>query len=88
QRLLMKTPARSLNYRRVHSSINYQVPHHVHIQKGPQIKRWKNHYKPRQQKRDEQLEAFNCAFATIPVNLNPYIQLSYGFCNLSILRLL
>lgn len=47
------------NYRRVHSSINYQIPHHVHIQKGPQIKRWKNYYKPRQQKRDEQLEAFN-----------------------------
>lgn len=47
------------NYRRVHSSIDYQVPHHVHIQKGPQIKRWKNYYKPRQQKRDEQLETFN-----------------------------
>ncbi len=29
------------NYRRVHSSINYQIPHHAHIQKGPQIKRWK-----------------------------------------------
>ena len=41
------------NYRRVHSSINYQIPHHVHIQKGPQIKRWKNYYKPKQQKRDE-----------------------------------
>ena len=44
------------NFRRVHSSINYQIPHHVHIQKGPQIKRWKNYYKPRQQKRDELLE--------------------------------
>jgi putative transposase len=43
------------NYRRVHSSINYQIPHHVHIQKGPQIKRWKNYYKHKQQKRDEAL---------------------------------
>lgn len=33
------------NYRRVHSSINYQIPHNVHTQKGPQIKRWKNYYK-------------------------------------------
>jgi transposase InsO family protein len=47
------------NFRRVHSSINYQIPHHVHIQKGPQIKRWKNYYKPRQQKRDELLEVYN-----------------------------
>lgn len=47
------------NYRRVHSSINYQVPHHVHIQKGPQVKRWKNYYKHRQQKRDALLEAYN-----------------------------
>jgi len=37
------------NYRRRHSSINYQVPHEVHTQKGPQIKRWKNYYyKPKQ----------------------------------------
>jgi putative transposase len=41
------------NYRRVHSSINYQIPHHVHMQKGPQIKRWKNYYKHKQQKKDE-----------------------------------
>jgi putative transposase len=33
------------NYRRVHSSINYQIPHHVHSLQGPQIKRWKNYYK-------------------------------------------
>lgn len=33
------------NYRRVHSSINYQIPHHVHSMAGPQIKRWKNYYK-------------------------------------------
>jgi transposase InsO family protein len=45
------------NYRRVHSSINYQIPHHVHLQKGPQIKRWKNYYKHKQQKRDEALAA-------------------------------
>lgn len=37
------------NYRRVHSSINYQIPHHVHTQKGPQIKRWKNYYKPKKE---------------------------------------
>jgi putative transposase len=37
------------NYRRVHSSINYQVPHHVHSMKGPQIKRWKNYYKPKKE---------------------------------------
>ena len=37
------------NYRRVHSSINYQIPHTVHTQKGPQIKRWKNYYKPKKQ---------------------------------------
>ncbi|MBD0368276.1 MAG: transposase [Flavisolibacter sp.] len=33
------------NYRRGHSSINYQIPHDVHRHKGPQIKRWKNYYK-------------------------------------------
>ena len=33
------------NYRRVHSSINYQIPHNVHSMAGPQIKRWKNYYK-------------------------------------------
>ena len=47
------------NFRRVHSSINFQIPHHVHVQNGPQIKRWKNYYKPRQQKRDELLEEYN-----------------------------
>lgn len=37
------------NYRRVHSSINYQIPHAVHTQKGPQMKRWKNYYKPKKE---------------------------------------
>lgn len=37
------------NYRRVHSSINYQIPHAVHVQQGPQIKRWKNYYKPKKE---------------------------------------
>ena len=37
------------NYRRVHSSINYQIPHHVHAMQGPQIKRWKNYYKPKKE---------------------------------------
>ena len=32
------------NYRRRHSSLNYQIPNDVHTQKGPQIKRWKNYY--------------------------------------------
>lgn len=47
------------NYRRVHSSIDYQIPHHVHLQTGPQIRRWKNYYKLRQQKRDQLLEEYN-----------------------------
>jgi putative transposase len=37
------------NYRRVHSSINYQIPHHVHSMAGPQIKRWKNYYKQKKE---------------------------------------
>ena len=32
------------NYKRRHSSLNYQIPNDVHNQKGPQIKRWKNYY--------------------------------------------
>lgn len=32
------------NYRRRHSSLNWQIPAEVHLQKGPQIKRWKNYY--------------------------------------------
>ena len=43
------------NYRRVHSSINWQIPHHCTRQTGPQIQRWKNYYKPKKQKRDELL---------------------------------
>ena len=38
------------NYRRVHSSLNWQIPHAVHSQKGPQIKKWKNYYKTKKQK--------------------------------------
>ena len=34
------------NYRRRHSSLNWQIPHEVHQQKGPQIRRWKNYYQP------------------------------------------
>lgn len=34
------------NNKRRHSSLNWQIPEHVHQQKGPQIKRWKNYYKP------------------------------------------
>ena len=32
------------NFKRRHSSLNYQIPHDVHAQKGPQIRRWKNYY--------------------------------------------
>ncbi|RYY70590.1 MAG: IS3 family transposase [Chitinophagaceae bacterium] len=32
------------NYRRRHSSLNWQIPDEVHQQKGPQIRRWKNYY--------------------------------------------
>jgi putative transposase len=32
------------NYRRRHSSLNWQIPHEVHQQQGPQIRRWKNYY--------------------------------------------
>ena len=45
------------NYRRVHSSINYQIPHHVHSLQGPQIKRWKNYYKHKQQKKEVNMPA-------------------------------
>ena len=38
------------NYKRVHSSINWQIPHTVHSQTGPQIKKWKNYYKTKKQK--------------------------------------
>jgi putative transposase len=38
------------NYRRVHSSINWQIPDKVHQQKGPQMKKWKNYYKTKKQK--------------------------------------
>ena len=34
------------NYKRRHSSINFQIPHEVHQQQGPQIRRWKNYYSP------------------------------------------
>ncbi len=33
------------NYKRRHSSLNWQIPADVHKQQGPQIKRWKNYYK-------------------------------------------
>lgn len=40
------------NYRRVHSSLNWQVPNDVHNQKGPQVKKWKNYYKTKKQKKE------------------------------------
>src|SRR6185436_1002482 len=38
------------NYKRVHSSLNWQIPDKVHTQKGPQIKKWKNYYKTKKLK--------------------------------------
>jgi transposase InsO family protein len=38
------------NYKRRHSSINWQIPGNVHKQYGPQIKRWKNYYQPLKKK--------------------------------------
>jgi len=38
------------NYRRVHSSLNWQIPDKVHTQAGPQIKKWKNYYKTKKLK--------------------------------------
>jgi putative transposase len=35
------------NYKRRHSSLNFQIPNEVHQQSGPQIKRWKNYYRNR-----------------------------------------
>ena len=32
------------NFKRRHSSLNYQIPADVNVQKGPQIRRWKNYY--------------------------------------------
>ena len=32
------------NYKRRHSSLNWQIPNDVHKQQGPQIRRWKNYY--------------------------------------------
>lgn len=32
------------NFKRRHSSINWQIPDDVHKQSGPQIRRWKNYY--------------------------------------------
>ena len=38
------------NYKRRHSSLNWQIPAVVHQQKGPQIRRWKNYYSATQKK--------------------------------------
>jgi transposase InsO family protein len=43
------------NYKRVHSSLNWQIPDKVHTQQGPQIKKWKNYYKTKKLK----LQAMN-----------------------------
>ena len=38
------------NYKRIHSSLNWQIPDKVHTQQGPQIKKWKNYYKTKKLK--------------------------------------
>jgi transposase InsO family protein len=38
------------NYKRVHSSLNWQIPDKVHTQTGPQIKKWKNYYRAKKLK--------------------------------------
>lgn len=38
------------NFKRRHSSLNWQIPAEVHLQKGPQIRRWKNYYSLRKNK--------------------------------------
>ena len=38
------------NFKRRHTSLNWQIPADVHNQKGPQIKRWKNYYQPLKKK--------------------------------------
>jgi hypothetical protein len=43
------------NHKRRHSSLNYQTPHEVHQQKGPQIKRWKNYYWTPKKKEEQML---------------------------------
>ncbi len=40
------------NYKRRHSSLNWQIPAEVHTQKGPQIRRWKNYYQPPKNKEE------------------------------------
>jgi putative transposase len=50
------------NYRRRHASLNWQIPHEVHSQKGPQIKQWKNYYYKRKTKEDN-MERSNTAQA-------------------------
>ena len=38
------------NYKRRHSSLNWQIPDDVHRQQGSQIRRWKNYYQPLKKK--------------------------------------
>ena len=40
------------NYKRRHSSLNYQTPEQVHQQKGPQIRRWKNYFYASKKKKE------------------------------------
>lgn len=44
------------NHKRRHSSLNWQIPADVHLQKGPQIKRWKNYYWSPKKKEDAMLK--------------------------------
>lgn len=44
------------NYRRRHSSLNWQIPDEVHKQQGPQIRRWKNYYQTPKRKETDLVE--------------------------------
>ena len=41
------------NFRRRHSSLNWQIPDEVHKQQGPQIRRWKNYYQNNKKQKEE-----------------------------------
>lgn len=45
------------NYRRRHSSLNWQIPAEVHTQKGPQIRRWKNYYQNNAKQKEVSMQA-------------------------------
>jgi transposase InsO family protein len=45
------------NYRRRHSSLNWQIPDEVHKQQGPQIRRWKNYYQNNKKQKEVHMQS-------------------------------